>query len=159
MPDGPVARWRVIYDLLQPLRPGDVLTYERMARALELDAKADRHVIQMAARRALRELLDVDHRGAEAVTNTGYRVAAASDHLSLGEKRSARAGRQISAGHAVTTKVDLTGVDPSTAAAIQVMAHGFAVQGEMNRRLAAKDAEHDELINLLTKRVERLEGH
>lgn len=156
-PVGPVARWKIIYDLIKPLKVGEILTYEAMAEALDLDAEADRHTIQMSARRALRELLNVDHRGSQAVTNVGYRVAMPAEHVGLAQQRNRRAGRQLVAGRNVSTKVDLNGVDPATRAALETLAAGFARQMEINRRVAAKQAEHDQAIELLTQRVERIE--
>ena len=158
MPVGPVARWRVIYDLIRPLEFGEILTYEAIAEALKLDAEADRHVIQMTARRALKELLNVDHRGSKAVTNVGYRVAKPEEHVVLAKDRNKRAGRQINTGLAVSTKVDLNGIDPAARNALELLAKGFARQGEINRRVLAKQEQHDEAIDLLMKRVERLEG-
>lgn len=157
MPEGEIARWRIIYDLIRQLEPGEVITYEVMAEALKMRPKVDRHIIQMAARRALKELLDVDHRGADAVKNVGYRVAMPMEHLGLAQKRGARAGRQVAHGLAVSTKVDLNGVDDATRGALETLAHGFAVQGEINRRMLAKQKEHDDLIAVLMSRVERLE--
>jgi hypothetical protein len=157
-PVGPVARWKLIYDLLRPLNVGEILTYDSMARALDLDSEADRHVIQMSARRALKELLNIDHRGSKAVTNVGYRVAMPIEHIGLAEERNKRAGRQLVAGRNVSTKVDLNGVDSQTRAALEVLAQGFARQMEINRRVAEKQEQHDAAIELLTKRVERIEG-
>jgi hypothetical protein len=159
-PVGPIARWRVIYDLLQPLKFGEILTYETMGEALKLNPELpeDRHVIQMSARRALRELLNTDHRGSKAVTNVGYRIAKPEEHLVLAKDRNKRAGRQISTGHAVSTKVDRNGMDPATQQALEVLAKGFARQGEINRRVLAKQEQHDEAIDLLMKRVKKLEG-
>lgn len=157
VPVGAVARWRVVYDLLRPLKFGEVLTYEAIADALELDADTDRHVIQMASRRALRELLNIDHRGSKAVTNVGYRIAKPEEHVTLAKDKNKRAGRQISAGHVVATKVDLNGMAPESRAALEMLAKGFARQGEINRRVLAKQDQHSEAIDLLMRKVEDLE--
>ena len=39
---GQEARWRAIYALLKPMSMGDILTYERMGEALELDPEGAR---------------------------------------------------------------------------------------------------------------------
>lgn len=158
-PVGPIARWRVIYDLIRPLKFGEILTYAAMGEALGLDHELaeDRHVIQMAARRALKELLNIDHRGSKAVKNVGYRVAKPEEHVVLATDKNKRAGRQIKTGHAVATKVDLNGMDPAARSALEMLAKGFARQGEINRRVLAKQEQHDEAIDLLMRRVERIE--
>lgn len=162
-PVGPVARWKVVYDLIRPLEFGEVLTYEAMGEALGLDpeVKEDRHVIQMSARRALKELLNIDHRGSKAVPNVGYRVAQPVEHVGLATERNKRAGRQLVTGRNISTKVDLNGVDAQTRGALEQLAAGFARQMEINRRVLAKQEAHDEAIEMLTQRVERIEkkGH
>lgn len=157
MPIAEVARWRTIYDMLQPLAVGDVLTYEVMAEGLGLDPRRDRQPIQMAARRALHELLNVDYRAADAVKNVGYRVAKPAEHIGIARQRNRRTGRQIAVGHAVATKVNLDGMDPQAVAALAAIARGFAMQAEINRRVAARQEQHEELIGMLQERVERLE--
>jgi hypothetical protein len=157
MPVGPVARWKIVYQLVQPLAVGEVVTYESIGAALDLHPDRDRHTIQMATRRALKELLDVDHRAAQPITNVGYRVAMPAEHLGIAETKNKRAGRQLKAGHDVSTKVDLNGVDPNVRQAIQLIAQGFARQMEINRRVAAKQEEHDTAIDLLMRRVEKIE--
>jgi hypothetical protein len=156
-PVGPIARWRVIYDLLRPLKVGEILTYEAMATALKLDPETDRHVIQMSARRALKELLNIDHRASKAIVNVGYRVAKPAEHVTLAVDRNKRAGRQLVTGRNVSTKVDLNGVDSETRAALELLAAGFSRQMEINRRVAAKQQQTDEAIELLTRRVEDIE--
>jgi hypothetical protein len=157
MPIAEVARWRIIYDMLQPLAVGEVLTYETMAERLGLDPASDRQSIQMAARRALRELLEVDHRAADAVKNVGYRIAKPVEHIDLARQRNRRAGRQIAVGHSVATKVNLDGMDPQSVSALAAIARGFAMQAEINRRLAARQEQHEEMLGMLMERVERLE--
>lgn len=56
-------------------------------------------------------------------------------------------------------------VDGPTRAALETLARGFAIQGEINRRVAAKHKRYDDLINMLmegnrelTERVSRLES-
>lgn len=157
VPIGPVARWKVIYDLIRPLKVGEVLTYEAMGEALGLDSEKDRHVVQMAARRALKELLMIDHRGSKAITNVGYRVAKPAEHLGLAEERNKKAGRQLVTGRNISTKVDLNGVDIATRQALELLAAGFSRQMEINRRVMEKQEKHDEAIDLLMRRVEKIE--
>lgn len=157
VPVGAVARWRVVYDLLRPLKFGEVLTYEAIADALELDADTDRHVIQMASRRALRELLNIDHRGSKAVKNLGYRIAKPEEHITLGKDRNKRAGRQLVAAEAVSTKVDLTDMLPEQVKILELMTRGVRQQMEINRRVLAKQDQHSEAIDLLMRKVEDLE--
>lgn len=157
LPVGDVARWRIVYGLMRPLEPGQVLTYEAMAEALSLHPDRDRHVIQMATRRAIRELLDVDHRAADAVRGQGYRIAAPVEHNALAQQRNRRARTQLKTGHRIATKVDLSGLNAEQVGALELIARGFAHQMEINERMARKQEQHDEAINLLMQRVDKLE--
>lgn len=140
------ARWRMIYDLFRGAGVGETVTYDQMAAALGLHWKRDRHALQMAARRAGLELERVDKRAADAVKNIGYRVVQPAEVLGLGRRRNRKAGTQIQRGSITTSAVDLNDVDPATRAALETLARGFAMQAEINRRFAAKQREHDELL-------------
>lgn len=148
------ARWRMIYDLFRQGRTGDVVTYTQMAELLAVD---DRHVLQMAARRAGLEFERVDHRAVDAVRNVGYRIVNPPEILGMGQRRNRRAGRQIARGATTVAAVDLNEVDATTRSALETLARGFAVQAEVNRRVLSKQREHDDLISMLLKRVEKLE--
>lgn len=159
-PIGERARWRMIYELMQSAELGGVVTYAAMAEALGLHERADRHALQMAARRAGLELEKVDKRAVDAVKGIGYRVVQPAEILGLGKRRNRKAGKQIQRGGITTQAVDLNAVDAPTRQALETLARGFAVQAEVNRRVLAKQEQHDDLINMLMTRVERLEsGH
>ena len=156
-PIGERARWRMVYDLMRQAKLGDTVTYADMAKALGLNAKRDKHALQMAARRAGLELEKADHRAADAVRGVGYRIVQPAEILGLGQRRNRRAGRQLQRGAITVAAVDLDQVDVPTRQALETLARGFAVQGEINRRFLAKQAKQDDLINMLIGRVEKLE--
>lgn len=170
-PAGEVARWRTLYDLLADSAIGDVLTYEAMAEALQLDPSEDRHTIQVAMRRAAKELEQEDKRAVEAVQNVGYRIVEPEEHLRLARGQQRRSSRALARGHSKVVNVDLSNVDPEVRQAFQVVASAFAMQMEFNRRTDirqkrledALDAVHekstrtDEEVAELRARLERLE--
>jgi hypothetical protein len=94
-PAGDKARWRVLYDVLTKHGVGDVVTYDVMGEALNLDPEKERHTIQMAIRRAAREYEREDHRALEPVPNEGYRVVEPAEHMRLARRprRPVRVGR------------------------------------------------------------------
>jgi hypothetical protein len=157
-PLGEQARWRTIYDLLVKLGVDEVVTYERLAAELGLNAESDRAAVQMAARRAIQELLKEEKRTCEPVRNVGYRVVEPKKHLDLARGRNKRARVQMRAGYDVATHVDLNAVEPEVRAALEVIAQGFAQQMEINRRVISKQKKHDDAIELLMRRVEDLEN-
>lgn len=156
-PIGERARWRMIYDLFREASYGDQITYDQMGEALGLDGRRDRHALQMAARRAGLELERVDQRAVDAQRGVGYRVVQPPEILGLGRRRNRKAGQQIARGSVTINAVDLNAVDGPTRAALETLARGFAVQGEINRRVLARQQRQDDLIGLLMNRVGRLE--
>lgn len=170
-PAGDVARWRILYALLAGSAVGDVLTYEAMAEALDLDPADDRHTIQVAMRRAAKELEQEDKHAVEAVQNVGYRIVETEEHLRLARQQQRRSTRALVRGHSKVVNVDLSGVDPEVRNAFQVVASAFAMQMEFNRRtdvrqkkledaletVREKSTRTDEEVAELRARLERLE--
>lgn len=171
-PAGAQARWRTLYELLGATAVGEVLDYETMAKALELDAEGDRHAIQVAMRRASKELETKNGHATEAVPNAGYRVVEPEDHLKIARTHQQKASKSLQRGHSKVVNVDLNGVDPEVRKAFQVVASAFAMQMEFNRRTdvrqkkledALKSVQEqstrtDEEVAELRARLERLEG-
>lgn len=170
-PVGEVARWRILYRLFTERNVGDVITYETMAEALELDPDKDRHTIQVAMRRAAKELEYENKHAVEAVTNTGYRIVEPEEHLRLARGQQRRSSRALVRGHSKVVNVDLSSVDPEIRNAFQVVASAFAMQMEFNRRtdirqkrledaieaVHEKSSRTDDEVAELRERLERLE--
>ncbi|MCV7100071.1 hypothetical protein [Mycobacterium palustre] len=170
-PAGEVARWRTLYELLNERSIGDVLSYDTMAEALQLDPSKDRHTIQVAMRRAAKELELEDKHAVEAVKNVGYRIVEPEEHLRLARQQQRRSSRALVRGHSKVVNVDLSNVDPEIRNAFQVVASAFAMQMEFNRRtdvrqkqletaleaVREKSTRTDEEVAELRERLERLE--
>lgn len=157
-PKGERARWRTLYAMLQELAVDDVFTYAAMADALELDATDDRHAIQMAMRRASKELETKDKHATEVVPNIGYRIVPAPEHLILAKRQQKRAGKALARGHSKVVNVDLSGVEPEVRSAFQVVAQAFAMQMDMNRRLEGRQAKVEQAVADIAGRSERSEA-
>lgn len=155
-PIGAQARWRTIFEMLEPLPVQATITYAEIADRLDMDPLKERPAIQMAARRAIAELLQVHHRTCEPVRNVGYRVVEPEHHLVLAQSRDRRARNQMRQGYDVATKVDLNGLPAVVRDAMGAIALGFARQMEINNRVDAKQRRHDEAIALLQRQVAEL---
>lgn len=156
-PVGPQARWRTVYDLLCGTATGDVLTYEAIGAALGLDPEGDRHAVQMAVRRAAKQHEVNDRRAIEAVPNLGYRVVEAPEHLRLARGQQKRAGKSLARGQSKVVHVDLSGMEPETRRAFEVVARAFAMQMDFNRRFDVRQAKLEETITGMSERTERTE--
>ncbi len=156
-PAGERARWHAVYDLLCKTETGDVLTYEVIGEALGLDAESDRHAIQMAVRRAAKEHEIVNKRAIEAAPNQGYRVVEAPEHLRLARGQHKRASKALARGQSKVVHVDLSGLEPETRRAFEVVARAFAMQVEFNKRFDVRQSKLEGAITSMTERTERTE--
>lgn len=157
-PIGDRARWCIVYDLLRAAAVDDIVTYAEIGTALDLDPGKDRHVIQMAMRRAAKEHEETDKRAIEAVPNRGYRIIPAPENLRLARGHQKKAGKSLERGQSKAVNVDLTGVDPDTRSAFEVVARAFALQMDFNRRLDVRQAKLETTVNAMSQRTDRTEA-
>ena len=149
------ARWKVIYGILGAKSIGSLVTYDELGDALDLDPVDDRHAIQMGMRRAAQEYLTVDLRAVEAEPNRGYRVVQAEEQLRLAQRHQKRAANQLVAGHAQVVHVDLSGMEPATRHAFEVVARAFTAQLDFNRRLDVRQSRLEEALRQLSAHTTR----
>lgn len=154
-PIGAEPRWRIAYRLLTETEVGGIVTYDALAEAMGLDPASERALAQLAVRRALREYEKQDLHTAEAVRNVGYRVVDTNGHLMLARRHSRKAGTQHKLGKSKVENVDLSGAEPEVRKAFEVIAHAFAQQQQINRRILEKQARQDRALSLVAQRTER----
>lgn len=178
-PVGEVARWRTLYELLRPMSPDDQITYAEMAEALDLDVAKDKTIIQLAMRRAAKELEEIDNRAVDSVRNIGYRVVRAPEHLTLAERHQRKARGSLVRSHSKVEHVDFNALDQDSRRAFEVVGRVLtwqlqqmrhldlrqqnleraveAVQGEVTRT-ESDVANHDERLRELERRIAELGG-
>ena len=157
-PVGERARWRVLYDLLQSMPAGDVLTYKDMADELGLDPDTDRQTMRSAMSRAAKEHQRVDKRSVEAVTNEGYRVVEPERHLDLAAQHQQRASSQLDKGRARVEHTDLNKLDPAMRNLFENVVHAFAMQQEQIQRLDIKNEHLQRAISSVDQKAERTDA-
>lgn len=153
-PVGDRARWRIIYDLLSKRGVGDVLTYDEMAAALELDPKKDRMTIQLAMRRAAKELESVDKHAVDVIPNEGYRIVEPTEQVGLAKRHQRKANRSLVRGQSKVVNVDFNLIDPETRKAFEVMAGAFAAQIDFNRRMDVRQRNLERAVEAVTHQTE-----
>jgi hypothetical protein len=156
-PIGDRPRWQVVYELLCQTETNAVLTYEAMGAALGLDPHKDRHPIQMAMRRAAREHEQMDKRAVDAVPNKGYRVVRPPEHMQLAQRQQRRSTHALRSGHSKVVHVDMSGMDPDTRQAFEVVARAFAAQMDFNRRMDIRHKRLEQALSSMDQRYERSE--
>lgn len=154
-PIGNRARWRIVYeDLLRPAKVEQVVTYGEFGAALAIDS-ADRPKIRQAIRRAVRELEEADLRTVDAVPNVGYRIVKPEEHLMLARRQQRRSSRALVRGKSKVVNVDLSGVDPETRHAFEVVARAFTLQMDFNRRFDVRQARLESAVMEMAEKTKR----
>jgi hypothetical protein len=136
-PAGEQARWKILYDAMAELKPGDLLRYEEMGELLGLDfleAKG-KQAILVGARKAADELRRHERKVFRIVRGHGYQLAQPGQVIELAHRHQARAVAEVAAGHAKIEAIDLASVDVTTARLVEATAMGFARQAMMMRQL------------------------
>lgn len=157
-PVGSRARWRIIYEQLERLAVGEVLTYDAMGRALGLHPLEERHTIQMSMRRAAREFEEERKHAVKPVTNVGYQIVPVPEHLMLARGQQRKAGKALVRARSKVDNVDLNDVPDLTMRAVfQATRQALALQLDMMRRLDVRQTNLEEAVTSVVDRQERSE--
>jgi len=155
-PKGELAQWRIIYRVFQDAEVDVTLLYQQLAEALGLDPNDERHRIQSAARRAAKQLLEVDDRAVEVVPDVGYRVVGAKRQIPMAGQQVDRAGRALDRGRAFTTHIRMDELSESERQIVHTMALGFAQVAEWARQIGRRVEDHEGRLADIEAELERL---
>lgn len=155
-PKGEIAQWRIIYRLFQETEVDTTLDYHLLGDALDLDPTKDRHRIQAAARRAAKQLLEVDDRAVEVVPDIGYRLVTAGRQIPMAGQQVQRAGRALDKGKAFTTHIRMEDLSEHERQIAQTMALGFAQVAEWARQIGRRMEDHEGRLSDIEAELERL---
>jgi hypothetical protein len=103
----------VLIDLVQKRDPGDLLSYDDLAKDLSLgtNRKYERTDVQSSVNRAERKLAVTAQRALLNVRNQGYRVALASEHQTIAGRKRERSEKLLKRGLIVLQHVDWSAMD------------------------------------------------
>ena len=149
------ADWRVIFDRVADLAPGDQVTHEELLK--ELDTK-DRNRLYRAVGRANRELWKTRHRSLGSVKGLGYRMLRAEEHEHQANNYQRQSRRRMSQAVAVIDATDLDLLDAGQREWISKVQGGMHLLARAMDDHARRISKHDDLISKLSRRVEELEN-
>lgn len=149
------ADWRVVFDLVADLAPGDEVKHQQLLEALETD---DLQRVYRAVGRANRELWATRSRSLGAVKGVGYRMLRAHEMPTLAEGYRRQGRRKVSNAVAVIDATDLGQLDNANREWVVKMQGGMHMLAAAMDAQIAKTKRHEQLIENLTKRVGDLEG-
>lgn len=156
-PVGTEARWRTVYGLFRAGNVGDIVTYEAMGAALDLNAEHDRQTIRGAIGRAAKEFEEVDSHAVAPIRNVGYRIVAASEHMGLAKIHQRKSSRALVRGKSKVVHVDWNALTPQEQQAFGMVGQMLAAQMDYMRRLDIRTKNHEQAIKSIAVRTERSE--
>jgi hypothetical protein len=163
---GDAPKWQPVYDAARAAEPGELLSYELLARLIGVDVRTtNRYPIDAAKRHLERD----SHRTLVAVVNEGYRVSEAREHAGLARWHQRKSRRQITKALSKASSADRTKLAIDQLHQLDALELHLMRQAEFLRRTAARvDAveivqstqvarsiEQDERIAALEQRLER----
>lgn len=157
-PKGEVAQWRILYRVFKESTVGETVPYDRLAEALDVDPKSERHRVQAAARKAAEKLLADDDRALEVVTDEGYRVVSASRQVLLAGKQVERAASSLDKGKELTTHIRMDELSVQERQIVHTMALGFAQVAEWARQIGRRVEDHEGRLSDIEAELKRIRG-
>lgn len=149
----------MIFELTRSAAPGTTFGYQQLVDALSagLTVPAGRERVYRAVAAANKTLLREERRYLHVVTNVGYRVITADEHLPVALTKKDRAQTLLGKGIALLRNVRLDELDPTQRTLHQGQLLILAGLHQATRESARRHDRAFALIEELTSRVERLE--
>jgi hypothetical protein len=151
---------RVIYELTQHAEPDTTFTYKKLSDALQegLDTPVSRDRVYRAVGAANRTLLREQKRYLSVVTDVGYRMIAASEHLPVALIKKDKAQAYLRRGMDLlrNARIDELDATQRTLHEGQLLILGGLYQA--SRESARRHDKSEALIAQLAERVDRLES-
>lgn len=153
-PDGR-SDWRVVFDRVADLDYGQEVTHQQLLDELESD---DRNRLYRAVARANRELWSTREKSLAVVRGKGYRILHPLEHERLSESYKRQARKRMGNAVAVMQATNLSALSAQEREwAVQVTT-GLMMLARVMDEHAAKLARHDQLLDELREKIERIEG-
>lgn len=150
------AEWRVIFDLVADLDYGQEITHQQLLDELDTD---DRKRIYRAVTRANKELWTTRSKSLAVILGKGYRILHPLEHERLAETYKQQARSRMGNAVAVMRSTNLSALtNQEREWAVQVTA-GLTLLARVMDEHAAKLAHHEQLLDELREKVEKLEAN
>jgi hypothetical protein len=148
------AQWRILFDYVVSLTPGDTMTYDALFRLLEVDNR--KHVYQIVAI-TNRQLWSKAQRSLSIVRHVGYRILKAEEHEIQALDLQTQARRRMDSAVSVMRATDLRVLAPDRRDWVLRLTAGLVQVARAIDAHSEQLATHDGLIRDLARRVTDLE--
>lgn len=142
-PIGEKPRWELVYEELQTIDVGDVLTYERL---YELCDTKNRKAAQAPFYKAVNRWGSERKRAMRPVPNVGYRVVDAAEHEPIARGHHRKSRRALARSRKTLANADRSRLSPELVERFDRLEIHASRQEDAIRRLEARSAKHDAAI-------------
>jgi len=125
--------WELVYELFAEAEPGMLLHWEILGEAVGKDATlpSERNLVNVAVRRAIKELEKRDRRTARNVRGYGFKVVSNEERLEIARTHQDKAVKEVALARRQVTNVDLAAMDPNTRRAFELTAMALGRQAQV----------------------------
>ncbi|MFT4126261.1 MAG: hypothetical protein QM662_08535 [Gordonia sp. (in: high G+C Gram-positive bacteria)] len=154
-PAGVRSRKEILVDLFGERDEDSVVTYAEIAEAIGIE---DRPTCQRAVNGAKSSVERVHNKALDAVTNVGYRIVRAGEHLQLAQRHQKRGRSQLRRSQSKVVHVDMSRLTDGERAAVTLAATSIGLQMEYMRRNDIRSGRIEEAVAAVQDSTERSES-
>lgn len=151
-PIGDQSRRVLVLERLAAAPVDSVVTYEELSEVL---GDVDRRTVQGAVNAAKFNLEKAYSKAVVAVSNTGYRIVRASEHLTLAKHHQKKSLKQLRRSRSKVDHVDYNQLTEGEKAAISLAATSIALQMDYMRRNDIRSTRIEASVAAVQKESER----
>lgn len=155
-PIGEKSRRALVVELISPLDPDTIVTYEEIAEFLGLTWPKDKDLIQSSVATARNELANDHHQALAAVRTVGYRVIRPEEHVEEAGRLQRKAGKTIALAKTTVDTVNLSALDPDQRKLAMAAAAVLGYQADQIRRMDLRQKGLEKVLGSVTEKVDEV---
>lgn len=144
-PVGERPKWAYVYDALTGLDVGDTITYDQLAKAL--DVTRDEFLQRRPGwYKGMNRWCEDNHRALRPVPTVGYQVVDAPDHEHLAKNQHKRSKRALGRGRKLLENADRSRLDDDQKRRFDALEQNVSRQLDMIRRLDTRTTKVEQAV-------------
>lgn len=155
-PIGDKSRRQLVVELIAPLEPDDVVTFEQLADVTGLSWQRDKELIRSTVSAARSALANDHHKALAAVRGVGYRVIRPEEHVLVAAQLQRKSGRALALARTTVDTVDLSALSEDGRRLAMAAGAVLAYQQEQIRRLDLRQKGIEKVLGSVTEKVDEV---
>lgn len=143
---GEKSQQTLVLEAFESAHPGDVVSYESLGATLNFAPDTQRSSIHAAVNLAKKKLLTSQSKAVVAVTNQGYRVIAANEHVTLAKTHQKKLNRQLSMAKRTVDSADFNQLTEAEKALALAAGAALGFQQEQIRKLDIRQTKLEQVL-------------